>query len=202
MEFLVPALAQHDNVYLEIFGAGGYASVRDLRRALQPLGDRVRFWGHQRDVARVYASIDVLLTGLPEREALGLNVIEAQACGVPVLAPGAPPFTETVLPGETGWLYADPRQNDREGVFPSFATTLEYVLLNTAQGIMLDPRLATEHMNRFSKDAFRKRLAELLYPQLLGAGFPAWCICLTGKCTGTATGFPVVGASGCADRMV
>lgn len=162
MERLVPVLADQRNVYLEIFGAGGYASVRDLRRALQPLGDRVRFWGHQRDVARVYASIDALLTGLPEREALGLNVIEAQACGVPVLAPGAPPFTETVLPGETGWLYADPRQNDRESGFPAFATILQDILLNRAQGSMLDPRLAINHMTQFSKDAFGKRLAELL----------------------------------------
>ncbi|MDP3438291.1 MAG: glycosyltransferase, partial [Azonexus sp.] len=105
---------------------------------------------------------DVLLTGLPEREALGLNVIEAQACGVPVLAPGAPPFTETVLPGETGWLYADPRQNDGKSGFPAFSTILQDILLNRAQGSMLDPRLAIKHMTLFSRDAFGKRLAELL----------------------------------------
>lgn len=162
MKLLVPELVRHDDVYLEVFGAGGYASVRDLRQALAPLGNRVRFWGHQRDVARAYAGIDVLLTGLPEREALGLNVIEAQACGVPVLAPGAPPFTETVLPGETGWLYADPRQNDGKSDFPAFSTILQDILLNRAQGSMLDPRLAIKHMTLFSRDAFGKRLAELL----------------------------------------
>lgn len=162
MELLVADLLPYPDVYLEIFGSGGYASVRDLRRALRPLGKRVRFWGHQRDVAKVYGSIDVLLTGLPEREALGLNVIEAQACGVPVLAPGAPPFTETVLPGETGWLYADPRQPDPAGVYPTFAQTLATIRQQQAANASPDPRRATAHMEKFSKHAFSQRLAELL----------------------------------------
>ncbi|MBV5277207.1 glycosyltransferase, partial [bacterium] len=76
------------------------------RRALRPLGDRCRFWGQQNDVRAVYAQLDALLTGLPEKEALGLNVIEAQACRLPVLAVDAPPFDETVADGITGWRYA------------------------------------------------------------------------------------------------
>ncbi len=162
MQLLAPELARHRDVYLEIFGAGGYASVRDLRQALKPLGDRVRFWGHQRDVARAYAGIDVLLTGLPEREALGLNVIEAQACGVPVLAPGAPPFTETVLPGETGWLYADPRQPGQAAGYPAFAELLAQIVAQRASGHWPDPRLALGHMEQFSRQAFAARLDQLL----------------------------------------
>ena len=162
MQWLVPELLRFDDVYLEIFGAGGYASVRDLRRVLKPLGDRVRFWGHQTDVAQAYAAIDVLLTGLPEREALGLNVIEAQACGVPVLAPGAPPFIETVLPARTGWLYADPRSGRNTGGYPDFAPTLAQILADRAAGKLLDPRLATDHMKCFSKNEFAQRLARLL----------------------------------------
>lgn len=162
MELLAPELVPHKNVYLEIFGAGGFASVRDLRRALRPLGDRVRFWGHQRDVARAYAGIDVLLTGLPEREALGLNVIEAQACGVPVVAPGAAPFTETVLPGETGWLYADPRQAGQSATYPAFADLLEQIIEQRAGGGLPDPRRAVTHMQKFSKQKFAARLGKLL----------------------------------------
>ncbi len=120
-ECLAPVLARPPDVNLEIFGSGGYASVRDLSRALAPLGDRVRFWGHQGDVAAVYAGIDYLLTGLPEKEALGLNIIEAQACGTPVLAPAAPPFTETVLDGVTGFLYRDPREDGGADFAPLLA---------------------------------------------------------------------------------
>lgn len=162
MQCLVPELRQHPDIYLEIFGAGGYASVRDLRAALKPLGNRVRFWGHQSDVASAYAGIDVLLTGLPEREALGLNVIEAQACGIPVLAPGAPPFTETVIPGQTGWLYANPRQTAADGTYPSFSHILYGIKQQKAENTLPDPRRATTHMERFSKNAFNQRLAQLL----------------------------------------
>lgn len=160
MALLAPDLARRQDVNLEIFGAGGYASVRDLRSTLRPLGDRVRFWGHQRDVARAYAGIDVLLTGLPEREALGLNVIEAQACGVPVLAPAGAPFTETVLHDRTGWLYADPR--DTTSPYSSFSKVLKKIEGDLSSGCLLDPRRETAHMQKFSINEFRNRLAELL----------------------------------------
>ncbi len=148
---LAPVLAQAPDVRLEIFGSGGYASVRDLRRAVRPLASRVRFWGHQTDVAAVYRDIDYLMTGLPEKEALGLNVIEAQACGTPVLAPNAPPFTETVVDGATGFLYRDPRQ-DGGADFARLLVRLQ------ALPQRLDPRQAPSHLERFSFAAFVERL--------------------------------------------
>lgn len=148
---IAPVIARHPGVNLDIFGSGGYASVRDLSRALRPITDRVRFWGHQADVASVYAGIDYLLTGLPEKEALGLNVIEAQACGVPVIAPAAPPFTETVVDGLTGHLYRDPRE-DGGADFERLLTRLQ------AAGRPIDPRSATAQLARFSFDAFVERL--------------------------------------------
>jgi len=109
---LLPILVRHSSVNLEIFGAAvGYKSYASLRRALAPLGSRVRFWGCQRDVAEAYRALDYLLTGLPEREALGLNAIEACSVGTPVLAIDAPPFSETMKDGVTGFLYADPRED-------------------------------------------------------------------------------------------
>lgn len=147
---LAPVLAEHPDVSLEIFGCGGYASVRDLTRSLAPIIDRVRFWGQQRNVAVVYRSLDYLMTGLPEKEALGLNVIEAQFCGTPVLAPRAPPFMETVVEGATGFFYTDPRKDG--GVdFGRLLSTLR----NRPRP---DPKLAREHLARFSFDTFVERL--------------------------------------------
>jgi glycosyltransferase involved in cell wall biosynthesis len=103
-------------------------------------------------VAAVYRSIDFLLTGLPEREALGLNVLEAQVCGTPVLAPRAPPFTETVVDGVTGFLFTDPRE-DRGREFGALLDRL------VATGLRPDPRTAREHLARFSFDAFADRVA-------------------------------------------
>ena len=153
---LLPHLAQHGEVNIEIFGRGGYASVRDLRQVLAPLGARVRFWGHQQEVASVYAQLDYLLTGLPEQEALGLNVIEAQACGLPVLAVAAPPFSETVLDGQTGYLYTDPRLD--QGA--AFNDLLDGLL--SGQRPRPIPALAVEHLQRFTAEAFTARLGHLL----------------------------------------
>jgi len=152
---LAPVLARYPGVYLEIFGSGGYASVRDLTRELRPIRDRVRFWGHQRDVRAAYRSIDFLLTGLPEKEALGLNVIEAQICGTPVLAPDAPPFDETVMHGSTGLRYCDPRKDNGA----DFERTLQVVLNG---GFRFDAESARAHLARFSEDVFVERVRSLL----------------------------------------
>lgn len=147
---LMPVLLREPDIHLEIFGAAiGYRQFRELRDVLQPLGGRVRFWGFQQAVAAVYPHLDYLLTGLPEREALGLNVIEAQQCGVPVLAPAAPPFTETVIDGRGGYLYADPRQDGGAG----FAAALI-----RARARRPDPREDAAHLAQFSEAAFDARV--------------------------------------------
>jgi glycosyltransferase involved in cell wall biosynthesis len=149
---LAPVIARFPQVKLEIFGSGGYASVRDLRASLALIAAQVRFWGHQQDVAAVYRQLDFVLSGLPEKEALGLNLIEAQYCGTPVLAVRAPPFTETVVEGQTGFFFTDPRQD----AGASFAQVLERLQGAAARP---DPRLATAHLERFSCAAFRERVA-------------------------------------------
>lgn len=151
---IAPVLARHPEFRLEIFGAGGYASVRDLRRALVPVRDRVRFWGQQRDMGAVYRKLDYLLAGLPEKEALGLNILEAQACGTPVLAVNAPPFTETVAGGVTGLFYDDPRGDDGAG-FDELLRRL------AARRFRIDPEQARRHLEQFSETAFTQRVARL-----------------------------------------
>jgi len=103
----------------------------------------------------VYGQIDYVLSGLPEKEALGLNLIEAQACGTPVLAIAAPPFTETVIDGQTGFLFEDPRKDGGA----AFAE-----LLQRLQGLVRrpDPRAAVAHLKLFSQEAFRERLQKAL----------------------------------------
>ena len=150
---LAPVLARRD-VNLEIFGAGGYAQVRDLRKELSCMKDKARFWGYQENVAAVYPRIDYLLTGLPEKEALGLNVLEAQMCGTPVLAPRAPPFTETVLDGKTGFFYRDPREDG--------GAEFEALLMKLQSRPRPDPLQAKAHLERFAYPAFADRVKRLL----------------------------------------
>lgn len=154
-QHLVPVLAEYPDVSLEIFGSGGYASVRDLRRVLKPLGSQVRYWGQQQDVASIYGQIDYLLTGLPEKEALGLNVIEAQACGTPVLAPRAAPFTETIVDAQSGFLFEDPRLD--QGA--DFSRLLARLRLLEARP---NPLAATSHLQRFSFPAMQERVGRIV----------------------------------------
>lgn len=149
---LAPVLARHPEVQLDIFGSGGYASVRDLRRALAPVAAQVRFWGQQSDVRSLYESIDYLVAGLPEKEALGLNVLEAQAAGTKVLAMAAPPFSETIVDGVTGYLYADPRLDQ--------GRDFERVLLGLRGDGQdrVDEARARAHLDNFSFAAFTRRL--------------------------------------------
>ena len=88
---------------------------------------------------------------MPEREALGLNLIEAQHLGVPVIAVNAPPFTETVLDGVTGWLYKDPRKDSGN----DFRRILKGITSGT---MLLDKTNADSHLSQFSTDAFSERL--------------------------------------------
>lgn len=151
---IAPILAAEPRVRLEIFGWGGYRSVSDLKQLLQPLGGRARFWGQQMHPERIYPQLDYLLSGLPDKEALGLNILEAQALGTPVLAVDAPPFTETMLEGASGFLYRDPRQDQ--------GADFRRALARALAGPRPDPRLATAHLARFSRQAYTARIGRMV----------------------------------------
>ncbi len=148
---LAPILAEFPDVSLEIFGAGGYASVRDLRKALRPAHKQVRFWGFQPEVTTVYAQVDFVLSGLPEQEALGLNILEAQACNCPVLAIHAPPFSETIIHERTGLLYTDPRQ-DQGAHFRNLMLQLQ------DKSRWPVPSLEPTHLQKFTLESLQQRI--------------------------------------------
>jgi len=152
---LAPRLVPFPRVNIEIFGNGGYAQVRDLKASLAPILERVRFWGYQKAVGSVYPQLDYLLTGLAEKEALGLNVLEAQAAGTPVLAPRAPPFTETILEAESGFFYRDPREDG--GV--EFGELIGALVGGRPRP---DPRAAHRHLEKFSYAAMVARARGVL----------------------------------------
>jgi glycosyltransferase involved in cell wall biosynthesis len=150
-EHIAAVLARYPQINIEIFGSGKYQLVHAVERALRPLRRRVRYWGWQWDVASIYPQLDYLLAGLPELEALGLNIIEAQFCGTPVLATRAPPFTETILDGATGFLFRDPR--DDQGA--DFDRVLRHIVSGAPH---LDPRAAHDHLKPFTFEQFALRV--------------------------------------------
>ncbi len=72
------------------------------------LEGRVQFTGPTSDVASLYAASDVF--ALPTQyEAWGLVIVEAMACGLPVLTSRLAGAAIAVREGENGWLLDNPR---------------------------------------------------------------------------------------------
>jgi len=85
---------------------------------------------------------------VPSMEEFGITAVEAQAAGRPVIAAAAGGALETVLDGQTGLLASldDP---------DSFAHAMRRI-----DALDFDPARARENAERFSVDAFKRRLSK------------------------------------------
>ena len=69
------------------------------------IADRIHLLGSRSDVPELMGAIDVLaLTS--HNEASPVSILEALSCGVPVVSANVGSVSETVVPGETGLLFA------------------------------------------------------------------------------------------------
>lgn len=101
----IPAIiAQHPDTLFVFAGAGPLR--QEIEQMVRSLGveKHVRFTGHLSALLpRLIRSLDVLIQ--PSLvESFGLTVVEAQACGVPVVATRVGGLPEIVTDGETGFL--------------------------------------------------------------------------------------------------
>lgn len=89
----------------ELFKSGAQSYETRLReRAAQPdLKGRVIFLGNRSDVPVVMSALDLLVVN-SEAEPFGLVMLEAMACGTPVIATAAGGVPEIITHNETGWL--------------------------------------------------------------------------------------------------
>ena len=91
------------NSYLTEAGSGYEEQIQ--RRSERVLGDRVRFLGFRNDVPAVLSRLDVLVQPNRGPEGLGRSLLEAMACGVPVIAVDKWGPAELVQHGATGLLF-------------------------------------------------------------------------------------------------
>lgn len=86
-----------------IVGDGPLRPGLEARASALGLSGRVHFAGFRDDVPAILPALDVLLFTSKE-EGLGSSILEAWACGVPVVATAAGGIPELVQDGETGLL--------------------------------------------------------------------------------------------------
>jgi len=93
-------------IQLLVVGKDDPELYRSVLRQLR-LEDRVRFLAPSADVLSFYAAADAYVAPSLE-DAFGLPILEAMACGLPVIASVQAGASENIIDGTTGYLLRDP----------------------------------------------------------------------------------------------
>lgn len=142
---LLVRLANSQNLPLIIAGTGP-----ELPRLRSMAGPTVSFAGHVPDaeLPALYAHAAALL--FPQHEDAGIVPMEAQACGLPVIALGHGGVRDIVHDGSTGILV--PQQHEE-----SFQQGIERF-----RSIAWDPAAIREHARAFHIDRFQERMRAII----------------------------------------
>ncbi|HEX2065817.1 MAG TPA: glycosyltransferase [Candidatus Thermoplasmatota archaeon] len=145
VEFLVRAFREMPERRLVIGGGG--PELAHLRSIAPP---NVELLGRIPDdeVARRMAQARAFV--FAAEEDFGIAPVEAQAAGTPVVAYGRGGALETVVEGETGVFFRE------------LSTGSLREALVRLDGLSLSPQRIRDHARRFSREAFRQRMGDLL----------------------------------------
>lgn len=94
-----------------IVGDGECRTELETHARRADIADHVHFLGTRADLPELYCAMDLFV--LPSRvEASPMALLEAMACGVPVIGTNAGDIPRIVTPGKTGWIIAAGRPID------------------------------------------------------------------------------------------
>jgi glycosyltransferase involved in cell wall biosynthesis len=95
-----------DDCALILGNSGSLTADLSRRAQSSPLADRIRFVGTlpESDIPSLLHGADVYVTA-SEVDGTSVTLLQAMACGVPVVASDTPGNRAWVTPGETGWLF-------------------------------------------------------------------------------------------------
>ncbi len=95
------------------------------------------------DLRLIYQEARALV--MPGEEDFGINSLESQACGVPVIALGRGGALETIIPGGTGFLFDEPTERGLLAVLDKF------------QDFSFNKATIRTNALKFSRDSFKKK---------------------------------------------
>ena len=138
------------------------AHFRRLRRLIDELGlsNRVQFTGHEVDMPAAYAAADLVVSSTTDKpEAFGRVAIEAQAMGRPVIASAHGGSLETVIHGQTGWLFAPGETGELAAFMRKALLRRELCQQYAANGFRrVHQHFTTQKMCRKTLDLYRELL--------------------------------------------
>ena len=130
---------------LKIAGSG-----RQLKALQAKSGDCVKFLGHVSDAELSPLMAQAKGYVMPGEEDFGIAPVEANACGVPVIAFGAGGALDTQRHGETGILFKEQSVN-------ALCEAIEQ-----AERTSFDPLFIRDHARSFDTSVFRRKMAAMV----------------------------------------
>ena len=156
-------LAREGHPFEVIIVGDGWLRWRAERLASGPLKRRVHFVGRvtNANLPRYYSSADIFCSPARGGESFGLVLLEAMACGIPVVASDLPGYRSVLTPGREG-LTAAPRDPH------ALATALRMLLLDGDLRARMGRR-GIETAGRYAWPGIVSRLEEI-YTALAAGG--------------------------------
>ena len=127
------ALAQQTQRKFHLCLVGAGAMEGDLRRLVDDLGlaGNVTLTGYVDDVLPYYQHVFDINVLASMEEGLGISVIEGSACGLPAVVSNCTGLPETIIDGESGYLF---EVNDAEGLREHLTRLAENPSLRASMG--------------------------------------------------------------------
>jgi len=130
---------------LKIIGQGP-----DYKKLKKSAKENIQFLGalEAEELLRFYQTAKALL--LPGEEDFGITSLEAQACGIPVIAYARGGALESVVPGKTGLF------------FPELKVESLLSVLDKFKSMEFNKNIIRENAMRFSRDIFKEKISSYL----------------------------------------
>ncbi len=155
LQALLLVRKQFAEVELLIIGDGNYRGELARKAELLGVSNKVKFAGYvsHEDKVKLLNRLWLAVNPSP-KEGWGLTVIEANACGVPVIAADSPGLRDSVVNGETGILYP---YGDIEGLAKEIVQLLENEIKRNQLAFQ-----ARKWAEKFSWDESARQVMEII----------------------------------------
>lgn len=146
---IIVEAATRSGIPLKIAGVGPEMEVlkRNAGKNIQFLG-----WVSDKERVTLLQNAKALIVAA-EDEDFGITSIEAQAAGIPVIAPSSGGFLETVENEKTGLLYGGPGMVNTQKLVEA---------LQKFETLKFDPQACRKNAEKFSKERFKKEILNLV----------------------------------------